>query len=228
MVKALISLSGGMDSVTVLAEAIHQLGRENVECVGFRYGSKHNQYENEAARKVAEHYGVPFGLIDFSSVAGELKSNLLKTGGEIPEGHYEAKSMSQTVVPGRNLIFISILTGVAWSREIDQIWLGPHQGDHEIYGDCRPIFFHAMNAAVVAGSEERVELVAPYLHGDKVTILKRGLELGVPYYLTRTCYKDQPIACGKCGACQERQAGFLANGVEDPVEYEFRGILPKG
>ena len=109
--KAIVSLSGGMDSATVLAECLDR-GRE-VEAVGFCYGSKHNQYENQAARDLAEHYAVPFRLIDFSSVASHFQSALLKSGGDIPEGHYEEELMKRTVVPGRNLVFISILTTIS-------------------------------------------------------------------------------------------------------------------
>lgn len=227
--KMLVALSGGMDSATVLGAARDALRPgDSIEAVGFRYGSKHNRYENEAAQKVAGVAGVPFELIDFTEVMSAFSSNLLESGGEIPEGHYEEKTMSQTVVPGRNLIFISILTGLAWSKGANQVWLGIHSGDHAIYPDCRPTFFHAMNAAVVAGSDEKVELVAPFLHGNKTSIIAYGIKRNVPYYLTRTCYKHQPIACGRCGACQERLEAFANNGIPDPIEYESRDILPKG
>lgn len=223
--KAIVALSGGMDSCTVLAEAIYQHGKDQVEAVGFTYGSKHNSIENRQARLVAEDMGVPFILIDISTAMAQFESNLLKTGGPVPEGHYHESNMSETVVPGRNLIFISVLTGLAWSKGASEIWLGLHQGDHHIYADCRPVFFNAMNAAVIAGSDERVRLVAPYLYGDKSSIIKRGLELGVKYGMTRTCYNDGEIACGKCGACGERLEAFAANEIEDPLPY-FSRVLP--
>lgn len=223
--RAIVSLSGGMDSVTVLAEAVHNLGRENVFGVCFNYGSKHNKWENMAAFDVANHYKVPCRLVDFKSAMEGIQSNLLLDGGAIPEGHYQEETMRQTVVPGRNLIFISLLMGVAWSRGAKQVWLGIHAGDHFIYPDCRPTFFHAMNAAVNAGSDEKVELVAPFLHGTKTTIIKRGLELQVPYHLTRTCYKDSAVSCGVCGACQERREAFAANGITDPITYLDNGPL---
>ena len=227
MRKAIVSFSGGMDSTTVLAEAVAKYGSSNVLAVGFRYGSKHNVYENKAAEKIAEHYHVKFILRDFTNLIQGFDSNLLISGGDIPEGHYEEKSMSQTVVPARNMIFISVLSGLAWSLGYQEIWLGLHAGDHAIYEDCRPAFFYSMNAAVVNGTGERVNLVAPYLYGNKTSIVERGLELGVPYQFTRTCYKDQPVACGKCGSCQERLESFTNNGIEDPIEYESREILSK-
>lgn len=228
MKKALVSLSGGMDSTTVLAEAIFRYGHDNVEAVGFFYQSKHNEFENAAAQQIADYYKVPYQLIDLSGVMRGFKSNLMMDGGDIPEGHYEEESMSKTVVPGRNIIFASVLTGLAWSKEIDEVWMGMHSGDHAIYEDCRPTFFYSMNAAVVSGSGERVRLVAPFLYGNKTSIIKRGFNLGVPYLLTRTCYKSQPVACGKCGSCQERLEAFAANGINDPIPYESREILEKG
>ncbi|MFA7122204.1 MAG: 7-cyano-7-deazaguanine synthase QueC [Bacilli bacterium] len=213
--KAIISLSGGMDSAVVLAEAL--AAERQVEAVGFFYGSHHNSYENKAAEAVAKHYGVPFRLIDLSGVMAGFKSNLLD--GEVPEGHYEDASMSKTVVPGRNIIFASILAGLAWSREAGEVWLGIHSGDHAIYPDCRPGFFWAMKRAVEEGADGRVTLVAPFLMNSKGHIVRRGLELGVPFGLTRTCYKPQQKPCGKCGSCTERLEAFASNGVEDPVEY---------
>lgn len=223
--KVIVSLSGGMDSTTVLARALSV--NRDVQCVGFSYGSKHNAYENAAGIQIAQHYDVPFKLIDFSSVTAGFKSNLLKSGDAIPEGFYEGENMRQTVVPGRNLIFISILMGIAWSNDAEEVWLGIHAGDHFIYPDCRPNFFKAMNEAVQLGSDGKVQLVAPFLDGNKTSIIKEGLELGVPYHLTRTCYKDQVFACGKCGSCQERLDAFHNNGIEDPIPYTTRELIPK-
>ena len=216
--KAVVSLSGGMDSTAVLARLLDE--GKKVECFGFEYGSKHNPYEQAAARAVADFYKVSYTLIDLSAVASHLQSNLLKTGGAIPEGHYNDQSMSLTVVPGRNIIFLSILAGIAWSREDSEIGIGIHQGDHAIYPDCRQSFFRAMGQAIREGTDNRVSIVAPFLDTDKAGIVKWGLKHGVPFYLTRTCYKDQPVACGKCGSCRERLEAFEQNNQEDPIRYE--------
>lgn len=223
--RSIVSLSGGMDSATVLSWASKQT--EVVHAIGFKYGSKHNQYENESAQKLADHYLVPFTLIDLSNVGALLSSNLLKSGGEIPEGHYEDDSMSQTVVPGRNMIFASILAGIAWSKNAEQVFLGIHSGDHAIYPDCRPAFASSLTACMRDATDNRVEPCYPFLYKDKTTILEIGFELGTPYELTRTCYKDQPIACGRCGSCQERLEAFRNVKKEDPIEYISREILPK-
>lgn len=217
--KVILSLSGGMDSTTALAWLLHR-GYE-VECFTFTYGSKHNQYENAAAQKVAEHYNIPFNeVIDLSGITRFFKSNLLKGQGEIPEGHYSDKTMEQTVVPGRNIIFLSILAGLAWSTKAEAIAIGIHQGDHAIYADCRIEFYEAMNKAIFTGTDGNVHITAPFLNTDKTGILKWGLEHGVPYELTRTCYKEQPSPCGKCGACVERLEAFSLNNSIDPVKYD--------
>ena len=217
MSKVIVSLSGGIDSATALALAKED---RDVDAIGFSYGSKHNPYENKAARDIANHYSVPFNLIDLSSVGALLKSDLLKSGGVIPEGHYEAESMKSTVVPARNMIFISALAGIADCRGASEVWLGIHSGDHHIYPDCRPGFFYRMQDAVRVATEGRVELAAPFLFKGKGKVVEQGWAIGVPYNLTRTCYKDQPVACGKCGSCQERLEAFAENGMVDPLEYE--------
>lgn len=224
--KGLIALSGGMDSSTLLAWCLKN-GIDEMDCIGFYYGSKHNQYELAAAKSVADHYGCRFNLMDLTETFKFMQSDLMKTGGAIPEGHYEAKNMSATVVPGRNMIFASILAGIAWSRGISKLYLGVHSGDHAIYPDCRPGFVEAMQDAVDEGTDGKVCLKAPFLNGDKTSIIKWGTNHGVPYEKTRTCYKDQPISCGKCGSCCERREAFANNGLVDPIEYEYTGPLPE-
>lgn len=215
--KIVMALSGGMDSATVLAHLRNE-GHE-VLCLIFTYGSKHNQYENRAAIDLAAKYGCEYKLIDLSSFMSGLKSDLLLSGGEIPEGHYTDASMSRTVVPGRNIIFLSILSAYAWSFDASAIAIGIHQGDHAIYEDCRKEFYKAMDTAIYLGTGRRVEIMAPFVNTDKTGILQRGLELKVPYEMTRTCYKDQVLACGRCGSCVERLEAFAAHGMKDPVMY---------
>jgi 7-cyano-7-deazaguanine synthase len=219
MKKVIVALSGGMDSATVLGRLLDE-GHE-VECFAFTYGSKHNQYENLAAQAVAAYYGAPCrGAIDLSGVTRFFRSDLLKSGGHIPEGHYNDSTMSATVVPARNIIFLSIMAGLAWSHDASEIAIGIHQGDHAIYPDCRAEFYIAMNEAIRLGTDGRVQIVAPFLHTDKSGILDWGLAHGVPYHLTRTCYKDQLLSCGKCGSCCERLEAFAAHGIVDPIRYE--------
>lgn len=216
--KAVMALSGGMDSSTLLAYLLNS--GNQVECVSFVYGSKHNRYERTSAEQIADFYKAPLHRFDLSSIMGGFDSDLLKTGGDIPEGHYTDSSMSRTVVPGRNMIFLSILAGVAWSEGASKIALGIHAGDHAIYPDCRMEFYKAMDSAIYLGTDRRVEMAAPFVEWDKTKILQWGIPHGVPYGLTRTCYKDQQLSCGKCGACCERLEAFSNIGQSDPARYE--------
>lgn len=226
MSKVLVSFSGGMDSATLLAKARHTC--KDAAAISFTYGSKHNSYERAAATKVTNYYGIPLFGLELVSVMGEFRSALMKeTNAQVPEGHYEAESMRQTVVPGRNTIFAAILAGYAESFGYDEVWLGIHAGDHFIYPDCRPAWLHAMQDVVLFSSDGKVNLKAPYIGMTKADILAEGLSEHVPYWLTRTCYKDQEVACGKCGSCQERLEAFEINKATDPVEYETRDLLPK-
>jgi len=218
--KIVQALSGGMDSTTVLGRLLAD-GHE-VHCLNFTYGSKHNQYECAAAKNVAQHYNVPYQLIDLSTAFSGFKSNLLKTGGEIPEGHYEQENMVLTVVPGRNTIFAAILMGYAESIGAERIALGVHQGDHAIYPDCRLEYIQALDALVKLATEGKVQVATPYLHTDKIGIINDGMTINVPYHLTRTCYKDESISCGRCGSCTERIEGFQKNGIKDPIEYSIK------
>lgn len=223
--KTVIGLSGGMDSATLLGLLLEQ--GHDVHCCTFYYGSKHNKWENRAAEDLIDFYqahNLPIvgHVMDISSIMRGFRSNLLLEGGEIPEGHYEEESMRLTVVPGRNLIFASIMAGLAESIGAETITLGIHQGDHHIYPDCRKEFAKALDTTIFLSSDRRVEVITPLIKYNKISILNKGLQCSppVPYELTRTCYKDQPISCGKCGSCRERLEAFEVLGLEDPIQYE--------
>lgn len=223
--KIIIGLSGGMDSATLLGLMLEQ-GFE-VHCCVFYYGSKHGKWENRAAEAVIDFYQLKrfpvFGHpIDLSRAFVNFSSSLLLAGGEIPEGHYAEDSMKATVVPGRNLIFASIMAGLAESIGASFISLGVHSGDHHIYPDCRPEFIEALKETIYLSSDQKVGILAPLIRENKTSILKIGYGLlqPVPYQLTRTCYKDQELSCGKCGSCQERLEAFANLGIKDPIEYE--------
>lgn len=220
--KIVLGLSGGLDSATLLAYFLEQ--RFQVHCCIFAYASKHNNYELASAGKIVAHYkelGFPitFQIIDVPALAA-MKSDLLVSGGKIPEGHYQSESMKSTVVPGRNLIFASILAGIAESLQYTHIALGVHAGDHHIYPDCRPEFISALNTTIEASTNGTVRVLAPFIFLTKGDIVAKGIFLQVPYELTRTCYKNQGVSCGKCGSCVERLEAFAENGISDPIPYE--------
>jgi 7-cyano-7-deazaguanine synthase len=226
MKKIVIGLSGGMDSATLLGSLLEQ--RYEVHCCTFYYGSKHGKWESKASEDLIDFYKLDKKKpvfkhsIDLSVAFKEFNSALLLTGEEIPEGHYNDETMKKTVVPGRNLIFSSIMAGLAESIDADEIGLGVHAGDHAIYPDCRPDFISSLWTTILRSTENKIRTNVPFLNKTKADILKIGCSLiiPVPYQLTRTCYRDQELACGRCGACDERLSSFKELNLIDPIEYE--------
>lgn len=206
-----------MDSATALAWS-----KQNHEVSGavfFWYGSKHNEREWDAAQKIAAHYGVGISRIDLRFINEHFSSDLLQSGGEIPEGHYADPIMRKTVVPFRNGIMLSIAAGLAESRDLDAVVIGNHAGDHAIYPDCREQFITPMRSAIQMGTYKGITLLSPFLEKDKTQIASYGAGLSVPYELSYSCYKGGEIHCGKCGTCFERKEAFRFSGVTDPTQY---------
>lgn len=216
MRNSLIALSGGVDSTTLLYEY-----REEVACaVGFDYGSKHNARELAAAKAICRELEIPYLIIPLAFIGEYFRSDLLLSGGEMQLGDYSEENMSSTVVPFRNGIMLSILAGLAESRDLQQVLIANHFGDHAIYPDCRESFVTPMGEAITAGTSNGVKLVAPYTKLTKAEIVARGTRLGVPYGKTYSCYQGGERHCGRCGTCRERHEAFVANGLEDPTLYE--------
>ncbi len=216
MRNSLIALSGGVDSTTLLYEY-----REEVACaVGFDYGSKHNARELAAAKAICRELEIPYLIIPLAFIGEYFRSDLLLSGGEMQLGDYSEENMSSTVVPFRNGIMLSILAGLAESRDLQQVLIANHFGDHAIYPDCRESFVTPMGEAITAGTSNGVKLVAPYTTLTKAEIVARGTRLGVPYGKTYSCYQGGERHCGRCGTCRERHDAFVANGLEDPTLYE--------
>ena len=215
--KVVVIFSGGMDSFTVLNLAAKQ-GLE-VFALSFNYGQKHKKELDYAAR-ACTILGVKHKVVDISAINQLIGGSSLTSDIEVAEGHYEEESMKSTVVPNRNMILLSMAVGYAVSISANKVYYGAHAGDHAIYPDCRPEFVHKMNAVCAIANYEAVEIVTPYLDVSKTAILTAGLEMGLDYNQTWTCYNGREKACGKCGACQERLEAFTENGVSDPLEYE--------
>lgn len=219
MQKAVVLLSGGMDSTTLLYDVKH-LGYE-VYPITFYYGQKHKK-EIEMAYKTCKRLGLGYKLVDVDSLSDLAPSALTKRELEVPKTSYDEESMKQTVVPNRNMVLLALATAYAIGIESGTVWYGAHGGDHAIYPDCRPLFVKEMGDAISVCDTRKVVLLAPYLFLDKADILKKGLELGIDYSLTWTCYEGKELACGKCGSCTERLEAFKAVGVRDPIRYEDR------
>ena len=211
--KAVLVYSGGLDSTTLLYEY-----RDSIAlAVSFDYGSKHNAREIAYAAENCKRVGVKHLVIPLGFIGQYFKSDLLLSGGEIPEGSYADDNMLSTVVPFRNGIMLAVAAGLAESYGLDTVMLANHSGDHAIYPDCRPEFVEAMDAAVKAGTYEGIRVVSPYCDITKRDIALRGKALGIDYSLTYSCYKGGEKHCGKCGTCVERKEALEGF---DPTEYE--------
>jgi 7-cyano-7-deazaguanine synthase len=216
--KVVVLVSGGMDSVTALYRAAQD--HEVVAGLSFDYGSKHNHREIPFGKMHCDLLGVPHRLVPLPFMNELFESDLLQSGGEIPEGHYEAENMKQTVVPFRNGILLSIAAGFAESVGAEGLVIAAHSGDHAIYPDCREEFMKPMAEAITAGTYADLEVLRPFIHLRKEGIAALGASLGIDFSLTWSCYKGGEIHCGKCGTCVERKEAFEKAGLEDPTEYE--------
>lgn len=215
--KVVVIYSGGMDSYTVLNHALRQ-GFE-VYALTFDYGQRHVK-EIEYAQKACAELNVHHKIVDISAINSIIAGSSLTDDIEVPEGHYEAENMKQTVVPNRNMILLSLAVGYAVSLEATKVFYGAHSGDHAIYPDCRPEFVKKMQDVCAIANYEAVDITVPYLNVDKIAILEDGLKMGLDYSNTWTCYNGREKACGNCGACQERLEAFEKNNATDPLEYE--------
>jgi 7-cyano-7-deazaguanine synthase len=223
--KTCVLLSGGMDSVAAFYEVLGQ--HEVVACLSFDYGAKHNAREIPFAKLHADRNGVLHQVIPLDFINTLFKSDLLKSGGAIPDGHYAEASMKQTVVPFRNGIMLAIATGYAESVDAEGLVIAAHSGDHAIYPDCREPFMQAMATAMGEGTYAKIQLLRPFIDMDKTGIAKRGVELGIDFSETWSCYKGGEIHCGVCGTCVERREAFILAGLPDPTTYEQTPELPK-
>ena len=225
--KAMVLSSGGVDSTTAVGLAVSRYGKENVIALSISYGQKHDK-EIFAAKKVAEYYGIEQIFMDLSVIFKDSNCSLLQQSKEeIPEESYaeqikkrKGEKPVSTYVPFRNGLFLSTAASIALSHDCEVIYYGAHADDSAgfAYPDCSPMFHDAMNTAIWEGSGHQLKIEAPFVHKKKSEVVKIGLELGVPYELTWSCYEGGEKPCGKCGTCIDRAAAFAENGVKDPWE----------
>ena len=213
---AVIVVSGGMDSTTMLYEFADEIAL----AVTFDYGAKHGSREIPLAQMHCKRLGIEHIVIKMDFMQRYFRSSLLSGGEDIPEGSYDDENMRSTVVPFRNGIMLSIACGLAESRGLKRLMIANHAGDHAIYPDCRPAFVRAMSEATQEGTYDRIRIDAPYTHLTKGEIARRGKQLGLNYAETWSCYKGGDKHCGKCGTCVERREALAEAGVEDPTVYE--------
>lgn len=223
--KALVLSSGGVDSTTCLAMAVEEYGRENVVSLSITYGQKHKK-ELESAEKIAKYYKVEHECLDLAKIFSYSNCSLLEhSEKEIVKESY-AKQLEktegkpvETYVPFRNGLFLSSAASIALAKGCQVIYYGAHRDDAagNAYPDCSKAFQNAMKNAIFEGSGGQLTLLAPFILATKAEVVKKGLELKVPYQLTWSCYEGGEKPCGCCGTCLDRREAFLANGIEDPA-----------
>lgn len=218
--KAVCLLSGGMDSST-LAYLARDRGY-SVLALHLNYGQRTQEKERASARTIARLLGADEVLeIDLSYFSVFGSSSLTDRTIPVAPYHPEAEDIPNTYVPFRNANLLSIATSYAESRNADAIFIGVQSQDYSGYPDCRPAFIEAFQKVIETGtrSGSRIRLMTPFISMSKKEILSLGLSLGVPYEHTWSCYQENNVACGVCGACHFRRAAFDALGVEDPIPY---------
>lgn len=229
--KAIVLSSGGCDSTVCLGIAVKDVGAENVTTVSVLYGQKHSR-ELECAQNVANYYGCEHYTFDLSDIFKSSNCSLLSgSSEEVPEGSYDVQigraenGKVATYVPFRNGLMLSVVASLAMSIYPDDnvdIYIGAHADDAagNAYADCSETFTAYMREAIREGTYKQVNLITPLIRCNKAEVVKKGIELNVPFELTTSCYNGGEKACGKCGTCIDRIAAFKKNGAVDPIEYE--------
>ena len=226
--KALVLFSGGLDSSVCLGLAVKKYGPEEVLALSIYYGQKHKK-EMEASEKVAAFYGVKRITLDLGEIFKDSTCTLLEGAKEdIPHEEYAAQLLKtdgapvSTYVPYRNGLFLSSAASIALCHGCKVIYYGAHADDAagSAYPDTSAEFNNAISEAIYIGSGKTLKVEAPFIHRSKADVVAAGTEIGVPFYLTWSCYEGHEKACGVCGTCRDRLKAFQENGLEDPVEYE--------
>ena len=224
MEKAVVLLSGGLDSTTCMAVA-KEHGREPYP-ISFDYHQRHS-IELDGAKKVAAFYKVKKHLIIETNMESIGGSALTDEAIGVPEGDTSRQSVPVTYVPARNLIFLSYALGYAEVIGARYVYIGVNSVDYSGYPDCRPEFIRHFQAVAdysteAASEGKRIEIVAPLQELSKADIVRLAARLAVPLELTHSCYNGGEKACGICDSCKLRLQGFAEAGVADPIEYEKR------
>ena len=221
--KALVLLSGGLDSSVCLGLAVKEYGAGEVLALSVFYGQKHDK-ELKAAEDIASYYGVRRLTLDLGEIFKDSDCTLL-TGSkeEIPHEEY-AKQLEMTggAPVSTYVLFLSSAASVALANGCEVIYYGAHADDAagNAYPDTSVEFNRAMSEAIYLGSGNALRIVAPFIDKSKSDVVAEGLRAGVPFELTWSCYEGHDKACGVCGTCRDRRRAIADNGLTDPIEYE--------
>jgi 7-cyano-7-deazaguanine synthase len=221
--RAVVLVSGGMDSATAVYEAIDR----GYDPLFFHvsYGQRTAEKERECARRLANTVdATDFLAVDVDHLAGIGGSSLTDRDIEVEDADLDSEDVPRTYVPFRNANLLAMATAYAEASGASAVFIGAHSEDFSGYPDCRPAFFEAFQDVIEQGTkpESDIELQVPFAEGSKTDILRRGLELSVPYEHTWSCYRSAEPACGTCDACAYRLQAFERAGERDPIAYETR------
>jgi 7-cyano-7-deazaguanine synthase len=230
--KAIVLLSGGMDSSVCSAIARERHGPQNLALLHAMYGQRTERRERQSFEQIADHYNVRQRLVvkldHFRSIGG---SALTDKEIQVPENDWESvasggSAIPVTYVPFRNAHFLSV--GVSWAEAIGAnfLYIGAVAEDSSGYPDCRPEYYRVFQELIRLGTkpETHIEMVTPVIHMKKSEIIRRGKELGAPLHLTWSCYQGEDVACGKCDSCLLRLKAFAEASMADPIPYRERAV----
>jgi len=229
--KAVVLLSGGMDSCVCAAIAIHSHGASNVALLHAGYGQRTQRRERQAFDAIADFYAIKDRLVvqldHFRAIGG---SALTDQNIKVPENQHSQNSaeIPVTYVPFRNAHFLSV--AVSWAEVLGarSIYIGAVDEDSSGYPDCRPEYYRVFQELIRVGTrpQTHIEIVTPVITLKKSAIIRKGLELGAPLHLTWSCYQDDVSACGVCDSCVLRLRAFAEAGLTDPISYRPLAALP--
>jgi 7-cyano-7-deazaguanine synthase len=229
MTGAVVLVSGGMDSATTVYEAIDR-GYEP-HFLHTSYGQETADSEFDCAKSLADEVDAPeFIHVETDHLATLGASSLTDDEVAVQDADRDSDEVPDSYVPFRNANLLSMAVSAAEARDCAAVFIGAHSEDFSGYPDCRPAFFEAFQSAVDRGTkpETTVEIVAPFADDSKTDIARRGLDLGVPFEQTWSCYRSEKPACGTCEACAYRLEAFQRLGERDPIAYETRPSYADG
>jgi len=219
--KAIIALSGGMDSC--VSTAIAKFEYDELYAFHANYGQRTLKRELRAFNEVADYFGIKEKLtVDFTHLTQIGGSSLTDKNIEVSKANLSNKEIPTSYVPFRNANILSAC--VSWAEVInaEAIFIGAVYEDSSGYPDCRPEFYQAFEKVIDIGTkpETKIKIITPVIHLSKEEIVKKGIELNAPFHLTWSCYQDEETACGACDSCALRLRAFQKAGIEDPIGYK--------
>ncbi|MCJ0619936.1 7-cyano-7-deazaguanine synthase QueC [Haloarcula hispanica] len=222
--RAVVLASGGMDSATAAYEA-QTRGYDHLYLLHTSYGQNTEDREYDCASALADHVdAADFLHVETGHLTQIGASSLTDDSMDVADADTDSDEIPTSYVPFRNANLLSMAVSYAEANDCGAVFIGAHSEDFSGYPDCRPAFFDAFQSVIDAGTKPGtdIDLVAPFVEWSKTDIAERGVELGVPYEDTWSCYRDDEPACGTCDACAFRLEAFQRIGERDPIEYAER------